>query len=168
MIGTTNGTEVGETTTNISTVNIIRQQSGYLPNGVLYNRPELDFSQNISVIPNSVISFSQDTFAHVFVYDSEDNYLGQYQTRSLPYWGDSLIETITNNQITVPENTAYVILFSSNTANSTMGFGNWPYYTSTANFSNVVLTITSTIDNTYLQIDPPTGKRIKQIALKGL
>jgi hypothetical protein len=76
-----------------------------------------------------------------------------------------------NTTITVPTNAAsFSITTSGNTINATVTYSDpttTTFYDSYPG-GNVISTTNGTDQGTYLQIDPPTGKRIKQIALKGL
>jgi hypothetical protein len=144
VIGTTAGTEVAGGLTNYS---LTFNQNNL--NGTSNN----DWSSTtiIPIINNSIIINNTNTMSQIAYFDSNNTYInGVTFQNSPPYVGD-----FSN----IPTNATH---FNINIRN------NNPTWTNNVSFATFSTSVVSFQEPGYLQIDPPTGKRIKQIALKGL
>jgi hypothetical protein len=165
VIGTTAGTEVvGSGTTQY---NLTFTQTGTAPWGATSTfNSAMRLTEVILIKNNSIILSNFNHTYTVLFYDSNQNYLGFITSRQIPPWQsvqDNYLGPLNSNEVTIPSNAVYWSMWNNSANNST---------TSTEfnqHISNSLFNaITASHPESYLQIDPPTGKRIKQIALKGL
>jgi hypothetical protein len=161
----------------------------WTPNGIESTYPTYQKTNKIEIINNSII-LSQKVWSIHFWNNS--TYLGYYTdvSNSNPsLWADNINKIsswqINNGNVVIPNGATHFALNGlsdifpngNNTTNaqfqnvsissSTPAAATTTFYDSYPG-GNVIGTTAGTDQGTYLQIDPPTGKRIKQIALKGL
>jgi hypothetical protein len=153
VIGTTNGTEVvGSGTTQYNLTYIENQFYRVTTDGTLDASNNGWFiTEKEPIINNSIII--NGTSYTIITFWNENTYIGYYGNTS----------TTTNrlgtlNEWSIPSNATHFSLSTS--VDSSFSLDQY-------NFSQFQ-TVTVSHQESYLQIDPPTGKRIKQIALKGL
>jgi hypothetical protein len=153
VIGTTNGTEVGGDQQGPTLIVSTGRRS--FPAGSLDSDQNWRSSQVIDLpVGATSVNFDSASKYTVIKFDVGGDF---YNPTTAP----SNAGTMLSNGLTAPvPSGATKIIMMAYTLNS---FG----YTavSESSFGSLVL---SFVALTYLQIDPPTGKRIKQIALKGL
>jgi hypothetical protein len=153
VIGTTNGTEVagsGTTPYNITFVDgsiFDLENTGNIQSDSFWIR-----TNKINIINNS-INFNSAN-ASMILFWQDNTYIGFYGKAGAGFrkLGDM-------SNWTIPANANIFAL-----ANVKLTGNVWSSSLSPDNFTS----FTASYNTVYLQIDPPTGKRIKQIALKGL
>jgi hypothetical protein len=158
VIGTTNGTEVAGVGTSQYNLTYIDNEFYQPQDGIIGTWPDHMRTNKVEIISNSIILSLQPS--HIFFWNN-DNYIGYYSNQDQQgiRLGD-FNSNINNGVVNIPTNATHFALMGD-----VRVLGYPPYTTSWEQFQ----TITASYSNLgYLQIDPPTGKRIKQIALKGL
>jgi hypothetical protein len=155
VIGTTNGTQIGGISSTV-TPQIINNFWGAHNDGSIFSASNFNVTEPIPV-PNNITINNHQFVSTVLVYN-ESTYIGGFWSNNQFSNDPKYLGIITEN-IVLPQNSTHIRLGNS-ISNST-----WSPNASLANFQTVTVSL---LEPGYLQIDPPTGKRIKQIALKGL
>ena len=149
VIGTTNGTEVAEVTNDYTYIiydnTWPNDNPPYLP---LLSNQTYGMATSLIELQSPTIIFNNEYYSRVYFINTSTNQESQINNTSLSP------KPLT---ITAPEWATHFFITAIKAGD---------YAITLAQFQT--LTASSLDQESYLQIDPPTGKRIKQIALKGL